>query len=523
MPTSKDSTKRHSLMWIAVVILAGVLLIWLPPQIVDYVERIRRLAPAWAAIYLVLVLFGVLCLVAGGVWGLLALLAQSRRHRQEQQRRMQSPQELNLEDQVQEFREHLEDVRQLVNDPRVPEQERRRLHEMLQRLEQKHSGGRLEIVAFGTISSGKSALLNQLAGRPVFQVDIRGGTTQTANRIPWPDDERVILVDTPGLGEIEGEAHMQAAMDTAATADLVLLVVDGPLRDFEYTLLARLRQMGKRVLICLNKSDWYKPEDLELLRGQIVEQVSAMVDPRDVVAVAVQPVPRTVVRVEPDGTERQEVREEPPRLEPLAQRLLELLRDERQQLLMANLLLQARGMTAGVRAEVARLLAAQAAATVDKYAWAAATAVAVSPFLVDLLAAGGLSAKMIIDVAAVFNKRLDMNAAATLLKQMAASLASTLGVSIVTPALLSIVGSLLKSIPGAGTLAGGALQAVVQLLLVRWVGRVATRYYEQEYLGQQRSLAELAAEEWKQITAAASLRKLVAEYREGRQTTRTNG
>ena len=53
-------------------------------------------------------------------------------------------------------------------------------------LEAKRESQQLEIVAFGTISSGKSSLLNALAGRPVFRTNVVGGTTATRSEIPWP-------------------------------------------------------------------------------------------------------------------------------------------------------------------------------------------------------------------------------------------------------------------------------------------------------------------------------------------------
>ena len=49
-------------------------------------------------------------------------------------------------------------------------------------LEAKRESQQLEIVAFGTISSGKSSLLNALAGRPVFRTNVVGGTTDHAER-----------------------------------------------------------------------------------------------------------------------------------------------------------------------------------------------------------------------------------------------------------------------------------------------------------------------------------------------------
>jgi predicted GTPase len=47
------------------------------------------------------------------------------------------------------------------------------------------------------------------------------------------------------------------AFSVIALILVVLLVVDGPLRDSEFQLLDHLSRMQKRILICLNKEDWY--------------------------------------------------------------------------------------------------------------------------------------------------------------------------------------------------------------------------------------------------------------------------
>ena len=81
---------------------------------------------------------------------------------------------------------------------------REQLAPLAKKIEEKRESQSLEIVAFGAISSGKSSLLNALAGRDVFRTDPRGGTTVQRNEIPWPGVDKVLLVDTPGLGEIDG-------------------------------------------------------------------------------------------------------------------------------------------------------------------------------------------------------------------------------------------------------------------------------------------------------------------------------
>jgi predicted GTPase len=145
-----------------------------------------------------------------------------------------------------ELADNITSSQSLVEDetvsPALREQLRRQLHE----LQEKQSEERLEIVAFGTISSGKSTLLNALAGREAFTADVVGGTTTARCEIPWPGADRVLLVDTPGLAEIRGEERASLAAAAAQHADLVLLVVDGPLKAYEVELADKLLDMEKR-------------------------------------------------------------------------------------------------------------------------------------------------------------------------------------------------------------------------------------------------------------------------------------
>ncbi len=130
-----------------------------------------------------------------------------------------------------------------------------------------------------------------------------GGTTVTRNEIPWPGIDQVTLVDTPGLGEVDGAAHVNIAAESAKDADLVIVVVDGPVRQSEHELLTKLGQMEKRVIICLNKSDWYSPADQEKLVNQIFQQTGNFVNQKDIVCIQAQMGHRTRRRILADGTE----------------------------------------------------------------------------------------------------------------------------------------------------------------------------------------------------------------------------
>ena len=79
---------------------------------------------------------------------------------------------------------------------------------------------------------------------------------------------------------------------------------------------------------------------------------------------------------------------------------------------------------------------------------------------------------MVVDLAHVYRQDIDIDAAVKLLGELGKNLLAILGVSAATPAVASVVASLLKSVPGAGTIAGGLLQGIVQALITRWIGAV---------------------------------------------------
>ena len=118
------------------------------------------------------------------------------------------------------------------------EEERHELQndlDALERMAEKLESGRVELVVFGEISTGKSALINALVGDELSQVNVQGGWTKDVWHVPWEGigycvpgfaGSQVVLVDTPGLNEVEGAERADMARSAAERADLVLFVTD---------------------------------------------------------------------------------------------------------------------------------------------------------------------------------------------------------------------------------------------------------------------------------------------------------
>jgi uncharacterized protein (DUF697 family) len=198
--------------------------------------------------------------------------------------------------------------------------------------------------------------------------------------------------------------------------------------------------------------------------------------------------------------------------------MLSIVDRDGSEMLMANLLLQSRGLVDESKQRVLAALDERADAVISKYMWAAGGAAAINPIpLLDLAGGTAITVKMVLDLAAVYQQKIDADTVVTLLGQLGKNLVAMVGVTAATPAVAAGIGSLLKTVPGIGTIAGGALQGVTQALVTRWIGKVFCQYFRREMQPPPGGLAELARREWTDLTQPDQLRKLVQWGREKMQ------
>ncbi|MEC9091941.1 MAG: GTP-binding protein [Planctomycetota bacterium] len=511
---TKTTHPFSGLTYLVVAAIAGAVLMFLPGKILEQYQTVSESGTLASVLYIIAVSVGSL-LIVGAIGIIFYRLRKNSIQKQTRLRdRNKNPSQLSSQQKQSEFDENLEMVRDMgaeVNDENLTSE----IEPLIRELQEKHREKKLEIVAFGSISSGKSSVLNLLAGRPVFKTDLKGGTTLHRNEIPWPGQDQVFLVDTPGLGEIDGEEHVHIAAEAAKDADIILVVVDGPLREYEFTLLEKLGAMEKRSLICVNKSDWYKPEDRQKLVLQIKEQTRETVHPEDVVIVQAKPVDRVRQRVDPEGNQVEEKIELEPDIEQLAKRMLNIVARDGSDLLLANLLLQSRGIVEQAKRSVEQALDTTAKQIVDKYMWTSGGVAAASPFpLIDLAAGCAVNTKMVMDLAKVYQQNIDLETVTNLIGQMGKTLLTTIGTNTTGPLVAAAVGSMLKTIPGIGTIAGGALQGVAQAIVARWIGYVFIDYFKNEMQQPEGGLAAFARRKWTMLTSVNELRKIVKHARE---------
>ncbi len=514
MGQSRSSTGILLIVLLAVI---GYVLWTMPHQLVDGWTKAHEMGPWFGYIYLAVVGLGGLLLASLLIAILVHVWKNTRQKSADERRRNLNPSQMSAAERAEELTDNLAAGREYAGGDVVSPALRAQIEAAVAEIDAKRQSQQLEIVAFGTISSGKSSLLNALAGRPIFQTNVVGGTTTTRSEIPWvaAATDRVVLVDTSGLAEVHGEARAAESATAAKNADLVLFVVDGPLKAYESELLEALAAMEKRIVVCLNKEDWYDADQRDELLAQISEQVRPAVSPADVVAVRSRPTTRRRVRVLSDGSEQAEEVPVEPDIGALARRLLSIVARDGRDLLLANLLLQSRGMVDESKQRVLAALDARADEVINKYMWAAGGVAAVNPIpLLDLAGGSAITVKMVLDLAAVYKQPIDVDTIVTLLGQLGKNFIAMVGATAAAPALAAGVASLLKTVPGIGTIAGGIVQGLVQALVTRWIGRVFVEYFRNEMQPPSGGLAELARRQWAEVTQPDQLKKLIQLGRE---------
>ncbi len=210
----------------------------------------------------------------------------------------------------------------------------------------------IEIVAFGRVSQGKTALLNALLGRSQGKTSPLHGTTPTAIASAFSPDPalpvavaavrpsekiELRLVDTPGLDEIAGADRADLALAIARHADLILFVTAGQLTRPEKEALAILRKARKPLLLVFNKSDVYPPRDRANPHADLNDpELQQWIAPEDIVFTSAEPLPaRVVLRHDRD---REVWEPMPPQIDELKQRLLDVLNRDGKFLLASNVL-----------------------------------------------------------------------------------------------------------------------------------------------------------------------------------------
>ena len=452
----------------AAAVLAVVAAAWLLATVGDVHDRIARHSTRSAAVFLGVV--GVAALASAFVIG--RFYWRSRRAAIAPAAVVRAPEDVVKAAEVQT--EKAEGVIALVKG----EAARAALNTELAGLRADGKQRRFHVVVFGTGSAGKTSLINALLGRHAGKTDPTLGTTRQGE-IHTHEIEgvegTVLLTDTPGLSEVGrgGWEREREARDLAARADLLLFVVDHDLTRSEFDPLAALARQGKRPVVVFNKKDRFPDADRDAILDKLRERLRGVVPPDDVIAVAASPRPTAVRVTNADGSITTVLEAEPPDIEPLRDRIADVLAGEGDHLRSGNLLLRAHLIARKAQDVLGGERDERAKAVVDKFQWITAATVFTNPVpALDLLATGAVQYQMISELASVYG----VEVTSAHLKMVGSQMVQYLLKLGMVEAATSLIAGLFKSTL-VGYAAGGAVQCVTMAYLTHISGLTFREYF----------------------------------------------
>ncbi len=343
---------------------------------------------------------------------------------------------------------------------------------MLEKIEHGH----IHIAVFGRVSVGKSALVNALLGEARFSTSPLHGETLDAQLGQWAEfrDGNVFLIDTPGINEVFGEARETLAHEVAERADLVIFVLDGDLTAPELIALRILGKAQRPVIVVLNKSDQYRPEERTRLLEAISARVGSIVATENIVITAAKPREQLVIRVDEHGDEVEELRQPQPDIEALKTRLWTVLEAEGKTLSALNASLFAGRLSEQVAKRVLKAKRMLGERVIRTWCIAKGVAVALNPIPVaDLVAAAVVDASMVVHLSRLYGLPLTRAEAGDLVKTIGAQMALLLG----TIWTVHLISSALKlGTGGVSAVFTGGAQGAVAYYSTYVVGQAAERY-----------------------------------------------
>ncbi len=341
--------------------------------------------------------------------------------------------------------------------------------EELRDLAARQQHGAVHLCFFGEISAGKSSLIRALVPEADVSVDVVGGSTTEIRHYRWRSKEgaEVRLTDMPGTGGLD-DASDDMAAEEARRSHVVLFVCEGDLTRAEKDALRELLELGKPVIVVMNKSDRYSVEEQAAVMERLFEHLESMGGDTDrdrLVAVSAGGEVDVIERAA-DGSEQ-------------------TLRHKRAAdigvlVVAINRLLEQEGATIEDRRDraVFRLASDKLAEAERRYRQQRSEQIirsstrkavigslaAVSPGT-DVLIQGYIGTAMTQDLCSLYGaapRDLDIEEFLNL---------SQSRVGRALPLTLAVAGNGLKAFPGAGTVAGGVVHAVAYGLIFDALGR----------------------------------------------------
>ncbi len=371
-------------------------------------------------------------------------------------------------------------LQSLLEDSSIPAVIRAELAEEFRHIEElsrKLHEQEIHIAAFGRVGVGKSSLLNALLDKKLFPTSALHGETKGEHRASWKEWEagHLVLIDTPGIDEMDGQEREKLAREVSERSDIVLMVCDADLTQLELDALSSLARRGRTLMLVLNKADRYSQSEQELLLQRLRERTEGLLPAHNVIACSSDPRPETVLVQAVDGSETERQRQKPADVNALRDLLWELLEKDGKALALLNASLFTSELDQKIARRIVSVRKKLADNLIQKYCLVKGLAVAVNPVPVaDLLAAAGTDIAMIMHLGEIYGFRLDKREASKLLLTISAQWLALMGAYWG----MNLVSSALKTVSvGMSTVLTASAQGALAWYATYLTGKMAQDWF----------------------------------------------
>tara|TARA_Y100001978_G_scaffold196697_1_gene206554 strand:- start:2978 stop:4477 length:1500 start_codon:yes stop_codon:yes gene_type:complete len=346
------------------------------------------------------------------------------------------------------------------------------------------------VILFGAGSCGKTSLASALLKNIIGEISPIIGTTKKIYdyKINIPILKRNInIIDTPGLFEasIEGEEREKSTIIKAAKSDLIIFVVDQDLNKYELYLFEKLSQIGKSIIIALNKCDLRSKNQNEMIQRNIYRLIGEYSSNSKVILTSASP--QTFSRHE------NSMRKQTFIVDNLFAEIINILDKNGEDLLADNILFQCNKLGLVSKKIINKQRQSAANKIINRYSWITSGVIFITPMPgIDLLATGVINVQMTIEISKIYGSKLTKEKASELTKSIIGVLAS-LGV---VKGGMNLITNLLSTNFSTSFITR-SLESITTAWIIKIVGLSFIKYFEQNQDWGDGGIQEVVENEYK--------------------------
>ena len=340
------------------------------------------------------------------------------------------------------------------------------------KLERQLRNSDYKVILFGAGSCGKTSIARSLLNSMVGDISPTYGTTKeiSSYKITIPALIRKIkIIDTPGLFEASnnGKKREKKTIQEASKSDLIIFVIDQDINKYELFLLEKFSEIGKSLIIALNKCDLRSANQNEALLENINNLVSKFSNNYEIIKTIAAP--QSIPNI--GGNPKQKKIS----VDNLFRAIVNILDKNGEELLADNILFQCNKLGLISKNLINEQRKKSAKRLINKYAWITCGVVLITPIpTVEFIAASTINIQMVIQISKIYGVQLSKNKATELTKSLVSVLA-TLGV---VKGGMNIISNILST-NFTTTFVSKSIQSITAAWIIRLVGLSFVKYFEQ--------------------------------------------